>query len=512
MLIILFIIFSSSLLSAYDLNSSLIEKDAEYNLKDMYSKDQKDMIYQRTKMSADNSINDSSYIIGSGDEFFVSVKGSMFYYGTINSNGDLFVPEIGIIQIGKNFLIDAKKEIKNYFKNNFKKEAYVSLSKVKNSTVYIRGPVKNPGTVNLPGNYRLLDAIIHSNDGELPSLSEIDLRQIECIQSDDIKQYDLLKYLYKGDDSQNPYIYPGDEISVSYPKQKVFISGEIDSISGLIPLLQGEDICEFLDGLHLRTSADSTKIIVQRINSLDGSRKVTTINYKQREPYSLQDRDMITVARKENYPEVFTASVTGEVVRPGAYPIYKDVVTAKELITQAGGPSQHGDMNRAVILRNNKRISENLVTQEVRPEINSAMTSLVSKADHTVLYLRNGHEIYLQSNDQIYIPPIEHYVYVSGSVKDPGGVSFEPGKNISHYINKAGGFQKRADKKNTFVMVNYNGTVVSKETNEIEPGDIIVVPLSIENKRFSNIVVPLISVISTTLVVLLSLYNTINSK
>ena len=458
---------------------------------------------------ADNSLNDTSYIVGAGDKFMVALADNPMvrYYGRVNHNGDLFIPELGIIRINRMHLNDAILKVNDSISAKLRKKVYVSLEEVKTSIVYVRGKIANPGTYFKPGNFRILDMISTANNDTLPPLNTSNFREVKCTNQDTVYFYDIYKYLFKGDQAHNPYIYSGDEIHLSPVTRKVFLTGEVLSMTEWIPILPDEDICSFLDLFALNSSSDSEKIIIQRIDSESGNRIMKTINYKNREPFSLQDQDIISVVRKKNYPNILLATVTGEIARPGTYPIVKNALTAKSIIEQAGGATKYGDLSRAVVIRHNKALN-GIAAQEVRPEINSAIAMMNIKKDYSIVYLKDN-DIFLEPNDQIFIPKNDYYVYVSGSVKRPGGVPYSPGKNHSYYIKQAGGYQWKADKGNSFVMTIYDNAAVSKEKNKIEPGDIIVVPVSQENKTFSTVVIPIISVISTSLVVLLSAYNSL---
>ncbi len=460
----------------------------------------------------DNSIDESTYYIGGGDKFTISHKDMplITYYGAVNSNGDLFIPNLGVIELGKITLREAKQLIAERLQKRLNKEVYVSLSEVKNATITITGSVKTPGTYVHSGTFRLLDAISIANQDSLPPIEEMNYRSIKCVNSGNTAHYDLYKYLLRGDLSQNPYIYPGDEIIIEPASENVYLTGEVISKNQWIPIHPGEDLKDFLSLFNLSASADTDKIIVKRSGQKTSETEIITVNLEQYTPVELQDEDMIVVSRKENYPAVLQISVTGEAVRPGQYPIRKKAMTALELIKQAGGATQHGDLSRAVILRHGKSFPKNLTTTEVRPEINSAFSMSNLKKDFTVIRIKKK-DIYLEHGDQIFIPSKDDFVYVSGSVKDPGGISYKEGKNLSYYLRQAGGFQRNADRHNVVVVSNYAGAMVTKSLDNIEQGDIIIVPVSRQNRFLSSVFLPLLQAAATTISVILAIYSTANN-
>ena len=68
--------------------------------------------------------------------------------------------------------------------------------------------------------------------------------------------------------------------------------------------------------------------------------------------------------------------------------------------------------------------------------------------------------------------------YVSGEVKNPGGIDFQPGLTLLKAISLAGGFTERANKKN-ITVVSDSGAIGEdrriKERYIVQPGDIFTV-------------------------------------
>ncbi len=88
----------------------------------------------------------------------------------------------------------------------------------------------------------------------------------------------------------------------------------------------------------------------------------------------------------------------------------------------------------------------------------------------------------LEPGDRLFIPKLPNYVTISGDVLNPGSVQFTPGKRISDYINRLGGFQASADDGRTFIVLP-NGearrqvsSIWNIEPIEVTPGSTIVVP------------------------------------
>jgi polysaccharide export outer membrane protein len=475
----------------------------------------------------DNSIDPEKYFIGGADVFMISLVEipSVRYIGTVNENCDVHIPELGIIKIGKTTLSQAKKIIGDFVGSKLKKqgEVYISLIKTKPAVVTVSGAVINPGTCKLTGTSRLLDAIKMANDNILPSITEFNFREVECRNKDTVRYFDLFGFLFKNNLSQNPYLYPGDNISLSYAKNRVLLMGAIKNpISGMVPIKQNETAADFLSFFTLDPSADSTHIIIQRTNN-DNSSLNKIISLNQSDPFALKDRDVVIVSEKENYPLALTVFVKGEVVRPGTYPMVKNRSTAQEALQQAGGVTNLGNEKRAFVIRHKKIMAEQLMQNtgsfkpavasglndnSVRPEINSGYSRMNIANDFSVIRLdefSNG--VVLEEKDEIVVPKKEYCIYLSGSVSRPGAYNYIEGKGRAYYIAQAGGFSSKADRTNVFVVTYYGAIAQVKENGALEEGDIIVVPDSQQYKFLSTVFIPILSAIVTIIYTSLAIYN-----
>jgi polysaccharide biosynthesis/export protein len=465
----------------------------------------------------DNSIDENEYMIGAGDVFFITAveSPSIKYTAAVDQDGKAYIQSVGLINIGKVSYAEAKRAISQLILGKLKNqsEIYVTLVQTKKATVSFTGQVNAPGSYELPGSTRLLDAIKTANGRDLPRASDADLRRIQCIGSggDSAVYYDILAYLYNGDAKQNPYVYPGDRIRINPTTDKVFISGAMRSPpTGYYPLKKGETLGEFLSMFTLDNTADVDAIIVYQ--PTDNSKR--TLSSSEASAYVLSDLDAITIPVKRNYSGLYTASIAGEIASPGHYPIVENATTARQLIDMAGCIKPSGFMDQAVVIRPLRMLPDKFNSAApqmgtVRPERGSAVAVASASRDYAVirLILYNADNVLLEPQDQIIIPKKDSFVYISGSVRTPGAYLFLPGKDSRYYVSQAGGFSGNADKSNVQVFLKYGDAVQSIEPRCIEPGSVIVVPSSVQNKFLTQVLLPIISTLATTIGVGLAIYN-----
>ena len=90
-------------------------------------------------------------------------------------------------------------------------------------------------------------------------------------------------------------------------------------------------------------------------------------------------------------------------------------------------------------------------------------------------------DIILREGDRILIPQYSGTVKINGEVMYPNTVGYVPGKNVSYYIDQAGGFSSNAKKKNSYIIY-MNGMVAKVGHNaKPRPGCEIVVPSKVRN-------------------------------
>jgi protein involved in polysaccharide export with SLBB domain len=195
--------------------------------------------------------------------------------------------------------------------------------------------------------------------------------------------------------------------------------------------------------------------------------------------------------------------------------------TVQEVVDRCGGYLPKANPERTYIIRNSKAFvfspNENMAgllkektpafsIGSIRPEINLAFSRLSSLQDYSIISLKDqGFETLLEHGDQIIVPYEEPFVYVSGSVNNPGAYKFKEGEKYKYYIGLAGGFSGKADRGNTYVVSRFDTSIKIKNGKSVEVGDIIVVPDSQNNKFWISFILPMLQIISTATTVILAI-------
>jgi len=176
--------------------------------------------------------------------------------------------------------------------------------------------------------------------------------------------------------------------------------------------------------------------------------------------------DQISVRRAPNYRQTETVLITGEIAYAGAYAVTDKKMRISDLVQMAGGITPQAYLPGATL----SRFSEELGAESVAIDLAAILKRTHGEAD---LFLNNG--------DRINIPEYMQTVKISGNVQNPFSVVYESGKNARFYIDQAGGFADRSDKKRTYVKYPNGSTAVTKgliikRYPEVTAGSQVIVP------------------------------------
>lgn len=179
--------------------------------------------------------------------------------------------------------------------------------------------------------------------------------------------------------------------------------------------------------------------------------------------------------------------VTGEVARPGPYPLKADR-TLLALLGDIGGPGPNAG-HEIVIYRaaSTSEAAPASLPSEIPTDTDapSAPTAAAEFIRVSLKRLQAGdleQNVELRAGDTVYFPPARQ-VYVSGQVARPGPYKFQEGMTVLQVLTLAGGVTPRGAAGRTRIVrsVKRDGAEKPKELKArmedlVEPDDTIVVP------------------------------------
>jgi protein involved in polysaccharide export with SLBB domain len=201
----------------------------------------------------------------------------------------------------------------------------------------------------------------------------------------------------------------------------------------------------------------------------------------------MQPYDNVFVRRVPGWELQRYVVVSGEVRFPGRYALVRRDERLRDVIERAGGLTPDGYVRGAQFHRAEGRAGR------VGIDLERVMRDADFR-DNLILF----------SGDSLHVPLYQPVVTVEGAVNSPVAVAYVPRRGTGYYIDRAGGFARRADKGRTYV-VQPNGAV-ERANARPEPGARVVVPqIPMDERRtdWGQLLASVASVLTSALTVIL---------
>lgn len=430
------------------LRQSAEEQEDEYSfftfLNEVDSLDQSDRleifgmnIFKSSDIAFEPSLNvatPETYVLGAGDEIIIDVYGAseITYQEIISPDGNILISGIGPISLSGITLKEAKNRIFNKLSgiysgvrgNNPNTFLQVTVGQVRSIKVNVVGNVVQPGTYNLSSFASAFNALYFAG-GPTENGS---FRQIEVYRlGERIAILDVYKYLFLGEDSQNPQLQDQDIVIVKPYVNRVKLAGKVKQ-PAIYELRDGETL-DFLISFSggFNEGAFKEFLTIDRVG--DKERKVLTVKLENFVHAKLQNGDSLYVSKVlDTYTN--RVKLNGAVNRPGYYELTNEL-SLSELINLADGLRKDAYLKRGNIIRLNDKLRLTNVTFDVEAVING------------------NQDILLSPDDRITIPSIfeiedERTISIDGQVRNPGEYPFIDDMTVEDLINISGGLKDDA--------------------------------------------------------------------
>jgi protein involved in polysaccharide export with SLBB domain len=415
--------------------------------------------------------------------------------------------------------------------------------------VVLQGNVRRPGEYEWRPGMRARDVLPHG-DSLLPD-TFLDYALItRLVPPDNHQEYrsiDLGAVLFRGNDQNNIPLEPYDVVTVfnkweMVPKEKVRITGAVNKPGefDFRPNMKLSDLLKLAGGVNkyaYRSQAELTRVTPMSSGPLTQQLVINpeeALAGNPEEDVSLQGDDYIFVKTVPDWHLYRTVSISGEVRFQGNYALTKGE-RLSSVLERAGGFTDKAYPRGAVLtrfsLRNaqQQQLSDMIarLQQELMATSAAAVAGATDPDDAKVAVaetkqkqafldglkqikatgrmvinveearrIKSGAlDVEMEDGDMLTIPTNPQTVQVIGSVYNQANFVFIPTKDYSYYIDRAGGFNRAADKSQVYI-VKVDGSTITPgsglfwntsanqwETGSpglVEAGDTIVVPAQLE--------------------------------
>ena len=460
------------------------------------------------------------YIVGAGDEFLIFITGMEEpRLSKVLAEGGLFIPFVGMVQIGGLRLRDAHAAIDSSFRQSVQVgDISIELSTPRIFPVPVVGLVLEPGILQGSGVERVSE-IINKTGGlqttasrrnivvyKTAFLDTAGLARVHALartgslgsaEGLESRRVDITMYEATGHSSHNPFVEDGDIVVVPASKGQVgaleavqrpdffeFVEG--DRISDLLTIAMGPSRYYDKDHVLLFRYADDMTTVNASLVDMDG--------VLGRDPVAdllLQPDDWLVVRGIPGYHARSTVSIAGEVRRPGYHVVDKGGTDLRSVIEQAGGFTDDAALPEARVVRQSfdERGQEvgdrwydwiRFIPVADRTEDQDQYFNMKTRekpghmvADFVALFEGEdeSQNIILRPGDAIVVPRRQQIVVVAGQAAAPGAVIYNEAYSVWDYIERAGGYGWRASKDVRVIKARTGEMKKAESVTRIDPGD-----------------------------------------
>ncbi|MFN8244746.1 MAG: SLBB domain-containing protein [Ferruginibacter sp.] len=179
--------------------------------------------------------------------------------------------------------------------------------------------------------------------------------------------------------------------------------------------------------------------------------------------------DQVYVRKNPTFELQQLVQINGMVRYSGPYPRLSKNERLSSYIERAGGVSDNADLSGAILYRKKTVAFRENITAKVTAltdslggiKTDSAQATIAEVANEPVSidlyramkYKNSKYDIILQEGDVIFVPEINPFVSVKGTVQAPIKLTYDKEhSNVGHYISAAGGFGQRPWRSRIFVQ------------------------------------------------------------
>lgn len=434
------------------------------------------------------------YMVTAGDVYslsFVAGSTALSYTIPVDPTYRIRVANLAILDASGKSYMTLRKQVEEIVTKNYPMSGvqFVLLNPA-TFNVIVKGEVKNTAEKKAWPLTRL-SSVIGDCLTDFSSTRDIEITSLNGKK----QKYDLFKANRFGDLSQNPYLRPGDIITINRVSRKVTISGSVER-PGTYELLDGENIQKLINlyGGGLTALADTSRMRVIHVTDPENlTGKEIYLNQKNiDEDFKLLNKDNLIIPSYSSLkPVVF--------LEGAIYATTEAKLDTSNKIAIVYTPGE----NYATLIRDNReKFSATSDTEKayiirgsdtIPININEILYDATSRNDEAV-----------KPNDTLMIPFKQFFVSVSGAVQNPSRYPYIPDRTWDYYVGLAGGFVKTQNSRSSIEIVDIHGNKLSK--NDVITPETTITAKTNSFFYYFNQYAPLITTLLSVATTSISLY------
>lgn len=286
-----------------------------------------------------------------------------------------------------------------------------------------------------------------------------------------------------------------------------YVSGAVER-PGYYPVTGSVTLSQILaatGGLTENADISNIEVIKQKVvkgRIVADTIEIVDLTKSDASDVRLSDRYSLNIPNLINEVATGIITIQGEIQRPGDY-LFARNETLHDVIQRAGGLSEVAYPLGAIFTRDSLKESqresnalladqlEQAVLQVAQSDMEGVgeqvkavlgyaqqlrLQDVTGRLSVNVVLRDISAPVYLQAGDKLIIPKRPAHVSVIGSVQKDTIVSYSSGKRLNAYLSAAGGANRIADLKRTYILLPNGESTSANEESIIPPGAVIVVP------------------------------------
>lgn len=374
-----------------------------------------------------------NYVVGESDEIHVDVYGfaEATYDLTVSREGNVRIPNVGLISVGGKTLDQVERIIKNKLVSIYSSlgsgntTVSVSINKIRSIRVFILGEVRNPGSYVLNSVSSVFNAMSAcggpSDNGSF--------RNVKLIRGGkEIATVDLYEFLLNGVMPSDVTLRDQDVIQVPTYEVRVSVNGFVKR-EGIYELKNGETLQTLLDYCGGFTDDAYTQRVSVARNK-DGEKSVADVTSELFPMFTPAAGDVYTIGQiLDKYTN--RVQILGKVFRPGVYALEKGM-TLYDLVQKANGLTEDAFLESATIVRLQEDLTPEIISFNVNDLMNKTFNDTLQKEDVVTI----GAKTEFEPNKQ---------VAIYGAVFSPGVFPYYENITLKDLVFFARGFREDGD-------------------------------------------------------------------
>ncbi|RUM64721.1 MAG: hypothetical protein DSZ05_07000, partial [Sulfurospirillum sp.] len=336
---------------------------------------------------------------------FVTRDGDEVYIGKLTQNDERYIEVSGnVIDPGKKHIGSRRIKLSTFLRQQLK-----------------GGRLDSFFLENTQFDYALVKRIDKNLE---PKVFHVNLKNVlDGRENFTLQNKDKLFIFNKLDTAVNPYVTIYQEKSDQKNAAQVLIH------EGKFQYTKGMTLRDLINMAGLNSAFDTKRVKIISYDNTHKTPKVTLVDFDRDPDHKLMPFDTVTLFDYfETNPQQM-ATINGEVVRPGSYPVAHGM-TLEKLLESAGGLNERAYPKECEIIRYYVKNGER-------------------KKQIINLPLKKMKTFIVQAHDQINIKRIPYWsekkqVTIKGEVRFPGTYVIHSGEKLSSVIQRAGGFTDEA--------------------------------------------------------------------